>query len=84
MNLKNLICKWGFHNWVVEQFYIARDLKFPAFRICQNCGKFQQPGISTLTVNWCEADTVSEQVLKSKIKIEKNLLSNGKKKSEKN
>ena len=84
MNLKNLMCKWGFHNWVVEYFFIARDLKFPAFRICRNCGKFQQPGISTLTVNWCESDTVSEQVLKSKIKIEKNLLSNVKKRSEKN
>ena len=84
MSLRNIMCKVNIHRWVVEYLVIDDGLKFPAFRVCENCGKFQQPGLSTITVNWSDSESITQQVLKSKMQIEKNLLSNGKKKIEKN
>jgi|DEB0MinimDraft_6_1074348.scaffolds.fasta_scaffold25363_5 glucose-6-phosphate-specific signal transduction histidine kinase len=76
-------CRFNHHDWKVESYKIDDNTRFPAFRICQNCGKFEQPGVSTIVVDWISSeDSVDLSVVKSKVFYEQKLISKNHKNEE--
>lgn len=60
------------HDWFTE---VDRN-RVPLFRICQCCGKYQQPIMSQVKFIWAEIQpgTITAKVLKERAKIETNLI----------
>lgn len=61
-------CHIGYHDWFTET---DKD-NWPVFRICQCCGKYQQPLISDLRFTWevIHPETITAKVLKEKMKLQ--------------
>lgn len=76
MCISRIKCYCNYHDWKVEFYKVDDYTTFPAFRICQNCGKFEQPGVSSLVVDWISSeDSVDLSVVKSKVFYEQKLIS---------
>lgn len=76
MCISTIKCHFNYHDWCVEFYKVDDFTRFPAFRICQNCGKFEQPGVSTIVVDWISSeDSVDLSVVKSKVFYEQKLIS---------
>lgn len=60
------------HDWFTE---FDRD-GLPVYRICQCCGKYEQPILSKLHFTWAviPPDTITANVLRQRAKIETNLI----------
>jgi len=66
--ISKLKCKLGRHDWFTE---FDRD-NSPVYRICQCCGKYEQPIISDLVFTWAviDPDTITAKVLRHQTKIQ--------------
>lgn len=72
MNSQKIKCLIIGHDWFTE--FDADGL--PLYRLCQCCGKYQQPILSKLHFQWAviEPGSITERVLQYRAKIETNLI----------
>jgi hypothetical protein len=76
MCIDTIKCRFNYHDWIVEFYKVDDYTRFPAFRICKNCGKYEQPGVSSLVVEWISSeDSVELSIVKSKVLYEQKLIS---------
>lgn len=68
MKLKTIKCAFGKHDWFTE---FDRD-QVPVYRMCQCCGKYQQPIVSQLLFTWADIQpgTITANVIKQQVKIQ--------------
>lgn len=68
MMFQRLKCKLGRHDWFTE----TDRHQTPVFRICQCCGKYQQPIITDLHYQWhvIPPNTITASVLRQQVKLQ--------------
>jgi hypothetical protein len=71
-SIQKIKCLLGHHDWFTEN----DRHQMPVFRICQCCGKYQQPILSKIHFAWAEIDpnTITASVLRQRAKLENQLL----------
>lgn len=72
MLLNKAKCTVGLHDWFTET---DKD-KLPVYRICQCCGKYQQPLVTQFNFVWLEipSGTITAQVIKYRTQIQNQIL----------
>lgn len=74
MDFKKIKCSVGLHDWFTEYIELQTGERFPIYRMCNRCGRFEQTGLHRISFKWLQEQSIELATLRARIQLENQLI----------